>query len=187
MSSESPDKRTRLLGAARALVHRQGFNQTTLADIAHEAKVPLGNVYYYFKTKEEIGRALVGEHACSVRGFFDRLSELPEPRRRVSALIEATAATGKNVAKSGCPIGSLCQELNKEGGALAGEAAGIFTVMLDWLEEQFHSMGTGKNAADHALHLVSALQGVSLLTNTLNDPKLMRREAARLTQWVDGL
>ena len=94
---------------------------------------------------------------------------------------------GECVAQSGCPIGSLCQELNKERGALAGEAAGIFTVMLDWLEEQFHSMGAGKNAADHALHLVSALQGVSLLTNTLNDPKLMRREATRLTQWVNEL
>jgi len=30
-----------------------------LADIAREAEVPLGNVYYYFKTKDEIGEAIV--------------------------------------------------------------------------------------------------------------------------------
>ena len=53
------NKRSRLLEAANRLVHAQGFNQTTLADIAREAEVPLGNVYYYFKTKEDIGHALI--------------------------------------------------------------------------------------------------------------------------------
>ena len=48
------DKRTRLIEAADKLVQLQGFSQTTLADIAKKADVPLGNVYYYFKTKEEI-------------------------------------------------------------------------------------------------------------------------------------
>ena len=50
------NKCTCLLEAANKLVHQQGFNQTTLADIAKAAQVPLGNVYYYFKTKEDIVR-----------------------------------------------------------------------------------------------------------------------------------
>ena len=53
------DKRSRLIEAAVKLVHRQGFNKTTLADIALESEVPLGNVYYYFKTKDDIGQALI--------------------------------------------------------------------------------------------------------------------------------
>ena len=48
------DKRLRLVEAAMVLIHQQSFNLTTLADIAHKADVPLGNVYYYFKNKEEI-------------------------------------------------------------------------------------------------------------------------------------
>ena len=187
MPSRKLDKRTRLLEAASRLVHRQGFNKTTLADIAAEAEVPLGNIYYYFKTKEEIGSALIGERTCSVRNLIEEWNQLPEPRRRVLAFIEMTAASRKSVAQSGCPVGSLCQELNKEGGALAGEAAGIFTVVLGWLEEQFRLLGTGKKAADHALHLVSALQGVGLLTNAFDDPRLMLREAARLKEWVAAL
>ena len=51
------DKRVRLIEAAKVLIHQQGFHLTTLADIAQEADVPLGNVYYYFKTKEAIGEA----------------------------------------------------------------------------------------------------------------------------------
>ena len=47
------DKRVRLIDAAKVLIHQQGFNLTTLADIAQEADVPLGNVYYYFKTNNQ--------------------------------------------------------------------------------------------------------------------------------------
>jgi AcrR family transcriptional regulator len=182
-----PDKRARLVEAAGRLVHRQGFGQTTLADVAREAKVPLGNIYYYFKTKEEIGRALVHERACSIRARLDKWSELPEPRRRLSAFIEMTAANRDSLAECGCPIGSLCQELNKEGGALAGEAAGVFAASLGWLEEQFRLLGAGRESPGHALHLLSALQGASLLTNTFRDPKLMLRETIRLKEWVGTL
>ena len=39
------DKRVRLIEAAKELIHQQGFNLATLADIAQEADVPRGNVY----------------------------------------------------------------------------------------------------------------------------------------------
>jgi TetR/AcrR family transcriptional regulator, transcriptional repressor for nem operon len=49
------DRRTRLLQAAENTTYLYGFANTALADIAKEARVPLANVYCYFKTKEEIG------------------------------------------------------------------------------------------------------------------------------------
>src|SRR5258708_20700110 len=51
--------RARLIEAASNLAHRRGFGNTRLADIANEAKVPPGNLYYYFKPKEEISEAIV--------------------------------------------------------------------------------------------------------------------------------
>src|SRR6266436_1961921 len=59
MARTNIDKRSRLLSAAVELTYQNGFEATSLADIAREAKVPLGNVYYYFKTKDEIGEAIV--------------------------------------------------------------------------------------------------------------------------------
>ena len=53
------DKRSRLVSAAVGLAYQNGFGATSLADIAREAEVPLGNLYYYFKTKDEIGEAIV--------------------------------------------------------------------------------------------------------------------------------
>jgi AcrR family transcriptional regulator len=40
------DNRTRLLQAAEKTTYLYGFGSTSIADIANEAGVPLGNVYY---------------------------------------------------------------------------------------------------------------------------------------------
>jgi AcrR family transcriptional regulator len=60
MGKPQPDKRTRLIETAMKLAYRNGFRETSLADIAEAARVPVGNVYYYFKTKEELGEARCG-------------------------------------------------------------------------------------------------------------------------------
>lgn len=181
------DKRPRLIEAADSLVYRQGFLQTTLADIAKKAKVPLGNVYYYFKTKDEIGRALIDHRAGFYRDLTTSWNEIADPRKRILAFVDMVAGSRDRLAQSGCPIGSLCQELHKHGGPLAAPAAGMFSAILEWLEAQFRLLGKNKESPDHALHLLAALQGASLLTHTFNNPKLMLREIARLKQWLDSI
>lgn len=187
MSNTTTDKRSRLLEAANKLVHQQGFNETTLADIAKEAAVPLGNVYYYYKTKEEIGAALIAHRAGFYRGLRAQWETSPDPKARLHAFIQMTADNREVLAQSGCPIGSLCQELHKEGGPLAEKAGEMFVEFIDWLEAQFHLLGKEGESADHALHLMSALQGASLLANTFKDPQLILRETARLKKWIDAL
>jgi len=57
MGKPQTDKRTRLVETAMKLAYRDGFRESSLADIAKAAHVPVGNVYYYFKTKEELAAA----------------------------------------------------------------------------------------------------------------------------------
>jgi len=187
MELKETNKRFRLLEAANKLVHAHGFNQTTLADIAQEAAVPVGNVYYYFKTKEDIGHALIEHRANFYRGLIAAWDKLPDPKRRIHALIGEVEGQREALASSGCPIGSLCQELHKDGGVLAEKAAGLMAAILGWTEQQFRELGKGKESADLALHLVTVLQGASLLTHTFNQPDLLLRETARLREWVNAL
>src|SRR4029079_10761060 len=84
------DKRNRLIEAAKILIHQKGFNQTTLADIAQEADVPLGNVYYYFKTKEAIGEAVIEKRAAEYVEFFSRLDESADANARLLSLLQFT-------------------------------------------------------------------------------------------------
>jgi AcrR family transcriptional regulator len=57
------DKRQRLVSGACEVIHQQGVEKTTIADIAQAAEVPVGNVYYYFKTKDELVEAAIESHA----------------------------------------------------------------------------------------------------------------------------
>ena len=182
-----PDKRTRLLGSANKLMYYQGFNQTTLADIAKEADVPLGNVYYYYKTKEDLGHALMAHRADYYQALIASWEKNPDPKKRILALIREVASRCEPLAQSGCPIGSLCQELRKDGGPLADKAATLLAAILSWAEQQFRLLGKGQESVDLALHLLSVLQGASLLTHAFNQPSLIVRAATRLEQWVDNL
>ena len=135
MQIRNTSKRMRLLEAANKLVHQQGFNQTTLADIAKGADVPLGNVYYYFKTKEDIGQALLEHRADFYRTHIATWEKSPDPKKRILALIQEVKSQRDVLACSGCPIGSLCQELHKDGGPLADKAASLLTAILSWSEQ----------------------------------------------------
>lgn len=52
--SYDKNKRDKLIEAAAWEFLKHGYHNTTLNNIAHAANIPLGNVYYYFKTKEEL-------------------------------------------------------------------------------------------------------------------------------------
>jgi len=74
------DKRSRLVSAAVDLAYQNGFGATSLADIAREAEVPLGNVYYYFKTKDEIGDAIVELRLAQLSPSGSDGTKLDRPR-----------------------------------------------------------------------------------------------------------
>lgn len=178
------DKRTRLIEAAARLVYERGFANTALSDIAREADVPLGNIYYYFKTKAEIGDAIIARQLAafeSQRSVWER-AETPEGRLR--AFIQMTIDNREMLARGGCPIGSLCTELSKGDGALADSAGRPFAALLAWLESQFEALGKSAEKRVLALHLLAAVQGVSLLANNFRDPDMVILEGDHLKAWI---
>lgn len=179
------DKRVRLIEAAKVLIHQKGFNQTTLADIAQEADVPLGNVYYYFKTKEAIGEAVIEKRSAEFAELFSRMDESADPKARLIGLLQFSQDDLELTARFGCPIGGLCQELGKQGGSLADQAAKLLYDLLAWCETQFRALGFGEKARDQALNLVSGIQGIYLLTHTFKDPKLAIRMAKNMQDIVE--
>ncbi len=179
------DKRTRLTEAAAEVVYRQGFRATTLAHIAEAADVPLGNVYYYFKTKDALGRALVDTRRRQYERMLERWDELDDPHDRLEAFIGMTTENRVDLVQYGCPIGSLCTELQKSGGKLAESARELFELLLHWLRAQFVGMGCSKfEASEHAVHLLSGLQGATLLSHALGSTDPVLNEGRRLLAWL---
>jgi TetR/AcrR family transcriptional regulator, transcriptional repressor for nem operon len=180
------DKRSRLVDSATKLTYEHGFGRTALADIADDAKVPLGNIYYYFKTKAEIGEAVIARQIADVREMRARL-ESSSPKDRLLAFVQSVADNREALAYRGCPVGTLCTELGKEGGKLAAQAGQPFEELLTWMEMQFAEMGDGRAKRALALHLLSALQGASLLANTFQDPDVIIVETDHIRKWIRAL
>ncbi|MEV0268036.1 TetR/AcrR family transcriptional regulator [Hamadaea sp. NPDC050747] len=185
--ARSSAKRRRLSAAAAQVLHQRGVERTTIADIARAADVPVGNVYYYFKTKDDLVHAALAEQAQSLAELTDALEKQDDPIDRLHGLIDAWVGQRDVAARYGCPTGSLATEIDKrDEGDLDAEAGRVMRLLLDWCETQF-ARARVPDAAGHALTLVSAYQGMSVMANALRDPEVMTREGARLKRWLDAL
>ncbi|MEV0292407.1 TetR/AcrR family transcriptional regulator [Nocardia sp. NPDC050710] len=181
-----PGKRERLVEAAVRVFYEQGIEKTTIADIARVAEVPVGNVYYYFKTKDQLIEAAIGAHARSLDQIVAELERLDDPRERLKSLIQGWVDGRELAVRFGCPFGSLTAELTKRADPLDGHAAEVMRALVDWAERQFAIMGRS-DARELAVALIASYQGISLLTNAFRDPGLMAAEGDRLARWIDSL
>lgn len=184
------DKRIRLIEAAMVLIHQQSFNLTTLADIAHKADVPLGNVYYYFKKKEDIGEAVIEKLSTTLNDMLKQWDEISQPIERLKSFIKSSIENEilEQVSQYGCSIGGLCQELSKQSGPLADLAAKLLQSMIQWTQSQFNAMNcNAADSANFALSLVAGIQGSYLLTHTFKDPQFAIRQSDILLSWLDKI
>jgi TetR/AcrR family transcriptional regulator, transcriptional repressor for nem operon len=181
-----PGKRERLVASAADLLHRQGVQRTTLAEIAEAADVPAGNVYYYFKTRDELVHAVIESQLEEVRQLLARLDALPTPVARLKGLAESWTSNGPVIVEHGCPLGGLSYELNKQNAELGTDAARPLRALLEWVELQFRERGQ-RNAGALAVTFLGAIQGAALLANAFADEQLLKQEIWRIERWVDNL
>jgi TetR/AcrR family transcriptional repressor of nem operon len=179
-------KRERLVASAGELLHRKGVGATTLADIAQAADVPVGNVYYYFKTKDDLVRAVIGAQAAQVDAMLTSFETLAQPAERLKALVRRWEQMREVVARYGCPFGTLTSELDRRDDGLDIEAAGPIRRILKWAEIQIRYLGP-RDARELATTLFAGVQGGALLASALRDPNLMSNQVRYLERWIDTL
>lgn len=179
------DKRERLIESADTLFHQQGVSNTTLANIATLADVPLGNVYYYFKSKDSIILAVIDRRKKQLNNLFAEWNTHEDVKSRLMALIQYVGTLAEQSAKFGDSLGSLCQELGKQGGTIGQSASSLMNEIIHWCEKQFKAMGkSDEDSSKLALNLVASLQGISLITLTFKDPQFVARQGQYLEQWL---
>lgn len=175
------------MAAATDLVHRQGTEGTTLADIAQAADVPVGNVYYYFKAKDDVIAAVIEVHAQRITAALAHIDASHQsPKSRLKALVRELASQSGTVAQFGCPLGTLCSELGKRAGDPHPAADTLMRLPVEWAETQFRALGR-PDARELALDLLAAYEGSALLAHTLRDPGILAGAAHRAGQRIDAL
>src|SRR4051794_38724692 len=179
-------KRERLIASAADLIHRQGVERPTLAQIAEAAEVPPGNVYYYFKTKDELIEAVLESRAADVRELLASLGRRRTPAARLKGLIRNWLEASDKVVAHGCPLGTLSVKLGDHGDGLDRQTSKLFSGVIEWAEGQFREMGL-RDAREHALTLLSTVEGAALLSNAFGDREILVSQMHRLERWIDSL
>lgn len=188
MGRTATDKRARLVAAAVQEFHRKGYAGTSIAEVAKSAGVSAGNVFYFFKTKDDLARAVVDEWCHLLAKYLDALAPLAGWRERVDGFIQQAQVISDMYVTIGCPLAGITRDLRIEGDALRAESGRVYRVQFSWLESQFIDGGfSSKQAMAHTRFLMAGYHGAILLAYAQGDPSLIADEVASLKRWLAAL
>jgi TetR/AcrR family transcriptional repressor of nem operon len=138
VASPSPTgTRDKLLDAAEAQIHRQGYAATSIDRVIEEVGVTKGAFFYHFKTKQDLARALIDRFAARDREMLESSLERAEklsddPLQQllifVGLLVEVAEMLDAEP-HPGCLFATYCFEAGLFDDATKGV---IVDAMLDW-------------------------------------------------------
>lgn len=176
-----------IVASADDLFYRQGFENTSFADIAAEVGISRGNFYYHFKSKDEILGAVIEARLADTRAMIAAWeAETEDPEGRIRCYIRILLDHRNEIMAHGCPVGTLTSELAKLNHQPQGAANGIFTLFRDWLRLQFERLGCGAASDRNAMRVLAWSQGVATLANAYRDEEFVRREVEEITDWLSA-
>ena len=186
--------RDQILNAASRLIHVQGYQSTSLDDVLRESGVGKGNFYYYFKSKEDLGYAIIdritrtfverglgpaftetdADPVGQLRAFFDRVLESLRQRNCVG----------------GCAMGNLASELSDVHEGFRARLASVFTawrarMTAALVDAQVRGeVVTSCRPEPVAQFLVAGLEGGILLTKVSKDIAVLEQCVSELKRYL---
>jgi TetR/AcrR family transcriptional repressor of nem operon len=189
-SAKGAATRDQILDAASRLISFRGYHCSSLDDVLRESGVGKGNFYYYFKSKEDLGYAIIDR---LVHGFAERTLEPAfadagaDPVAQIHEFLDRILENQRQRnCVGGCPMGNLASELSDVHEGFRKRLAGIF---LRWRIKLTDAIGRGQatgrirpegDAAALAQFIVAALEGAILLTKVTKDISVMEQCVAHL-------
>jgi TetR/AcrR family transcriptional repressor of nem operon len=191
---EGRQTREAIIAAAKRLIRIQGYNATSLDDVLRESGVGKGSFYHYFKSKEDLGYAILDEIVAS---FLARTLEpcfadpggrpLSQIRCFLDRVLEAQREAG---CVGGCPLGNLASELSDVHEGFRARLAGVFAA---WRERLTRALEEAQRRGDVtpecraeavAGFLVASLEGAILLGKVSKDVTLLDTCVAELKRYL---
>ncbi len=114
-TAKGASTKEQILQVACELIHRQGFNNTSLEEILRESGVGKGNFYYHYKSKDELGYAILDRLALWTSQQLGRevFGRGDDPLQEVFDLFDLVVSMQREAGcVGGCPLGNLALELS---------------------------------------------------------------------------
>jgi TetR/AcrR family transcriptional regulator, transcriptional repressor for nem operon len=193
-SRDAKSTREALLTAATRLMHVQGYQNTSLDDVLRESGVGKGNFYYHFKSKEDLGYAILDQ---IVAVFLERtlepcFSSVKVPRlTQIRCFLDRVLdAQRQRKCVGGCAMGNLASELSDVHEGFRARLASVFTAWRERLtvalrEAQERGEVVAACEPESIGHfLVAALEGSILLSKVSKDISVMEQCVIELKRYL---
>jgi AcrR family transcriptional regulator len=184
----SKRNRNRLVNAAAELFWRAGYDGASLADIAAEAGVPIGNVYYYFRSKAALADAVARLMDSETRAALSDINSAhPGPEQRLAALLALFSSSNAARTERGCPIARASRDFRNDAPDAAERAGRILGRIGDWLAEQFQAKLSSEEARGRARQWLMIWQGAITLAHAGNDRSVLDEAMADLNRQIAAI
>jgi len=186
--------RDAIVAAASRLMHVHGYQQTSLDDVLRESGVGKGNFYYHFKSKEELGHAILGE---VIRAFLERTLEpcftgnQDRPLEQVRCLLDRVVEIQRRSnCVGGCALGNLAAELSDVHEGFRTRLAEVFSAWQDRLTlalreaQMLGHVGRDCEPTRAARFLVASLEGAILMTKLTKDITVLEQCVGEMKRYL---
>lgn len=156
IKNKQADKRAAIIEAATELFTTEGYETTTIAEVAKKAGVAVGTVYLYFKNKQEILYSVKDDWEADFAQLMaaTNLNTVPH-QHRIRPLIEACFRVCEEhvdrIQLMGLPP-QVVGEIHKGGAFIKQSSPAMLQAIQAWFEQAIHDgvfrpMDTGTGAA----------------------------------------
>lgn len=162
----------KILEVACDLFFHQGYVSTSVDDIIARAGVSKSNFYYHYKSKEDLGIAVLEQRKEDLQALLAstlRNTSLP-PRSRLEQYLQfQILAQDELLSKSGCPFGNLVAEMAEHSERFRCQLStmfwGLTQLLTDLIEEGQRRGEFRRDAAptDIACLILQTTQGMHLM------------------------
>ena len=176
------NKREKLLDAAAEAFWINGYGSTSLADIATSSNVPLGNIYYYFKTKAAIAEGVSEIFIAETRQSLEEINQKhKDPINRLIAFINLLRESAESRAKLGCPLASGIRDFSDCVPTALTKTNEVFDTLVTWLSQVLKD-AQDEDAKRHARIIITRWQGSIVLSHGSGSRQLLMEALDDLEQ-----
>ncbi len=184
--------REKLIEAAQALMLSRGYPATTVDEICEMAGVSKGSFYHFFRTKEDMGLAVL--EAFQARN--DRLiadgpqAGVADPVERALALVDHLIAAAGEMWGSGCLLGNFALDLAETNPTIRQDVSDRFRRVAAGLSEGMAPLAAeagvpdGPSAEELAEQFIIVVEGALVLAKAHKDWSYVTRALDRFRRDV---
>ena len=188
--------RLMILQKAFELIYVKGYQTTSIDDIIATTKVTKGAFYYHFKTKDEMGLAIINEilKPTLTNSFIEPLQTEESPLEAIYNLMDNLLMKNEFLkVEYGCPASNFTQEMtpwNSEFNKALNELTQEWTKAITTTIERGKKNGTIRkdvNAKQVTIFVMSGYWGIRNLGKLENSKKVYVSYIKQLKIYLDSL